>query len=168
MRPVQKITSITLIFILIGMFLCTDFLWAREPLRLPLCFQDKELKKRPEALLLKELDEVFNKGVIGEIVENAVRRLEIYLDKIYARGVIFDYDKELGVRIVKPGAIHKIAKVIKCNYELIPLLFLKLNLKLEGQGLIQFLLPSEYDVGPLDIRKYLTILESCQKIQTGT
>jgi len=152
---------------LIGVFSCTELLYARGDLRLPLCFQDKELKKRLEELFLEELDKVYNKGIIGEIVENAVRRLERYLDKIYARGVIFDYNKELRVRIVKSGTIHKIAKAIKCNYELIPLLFVKLNLKLERQGFVQFLLPSEYEVGPSDIQKYLTILVSYQKIQTA-
>ncbi len=167
MKKLNKTYNFVLIFTLVGVVLSPVSLWAEETLRLPLCFQNKELKKRPEALLLIEFDEVYYEGIIGEIVENAVKSLEVYLDKISMRGVIFDYYEELGVRIVKPGTIHKIAKAIKCNYELIPLLFLKLNLKLEGQGFIQFLLPSEYDVGPGDIRKYLTILESCQKIQTG-
>jgi len=167
MKNLYKVTNIVLIFTLIGVFLSSDLLCAEEALRLPLCFQNKELKNRVEELLPTESDEVYNNGIIGEIVENAVRRLERYLDKIYVRGVIFDYDEELRVRIVKSGTIHKIAKVIKCNYELIPLLFLKLNQRLEKQGFIQFLLPSEYDVGLDNIRQCLTILESCQKIQTG-
>ena len=164
----RRIANIALIFTLIGVFLSSDLLYARGALRLPLCFQNKELRNRVEELLPTEFDEVYYKGIIGEIVENAVRRLERYLDKSYARGVIFDYDQKSRVRIVKPGTIHKIARAIRCNYELIPLLFLKLNQGLEKQGLNQFLLPFEYKVGPEFVQEKLTIYKFFQKNQTGT
>ena len=161
---------------------------------MPLCFQDKELKKRPEALLLKKktrkpakkmeaiigiealiyLDNSLESGKFdiveldNKIPREAVDRLEEYIDNIRSSGKIYDYPGKEGFIVIKPGAIRIIAKEINCSYRLVPLLFLVLDARLEKQGLNRFTLPYEYSMGYGAVKDELgNHLVFYQKIQTG-
>lgn len=194
MKNLYKITNISLIFTLVGMFLSPVSLRAEEALRLPLCFQDKKLKKRPEALLSKKktgkleenmqlilgvevlnyLNSCLETGEFdivklnNKIPKEAVDRLEEYINNIRSSGKIYRYPEKERFIVIKPGAIRIIAREINCNYRLVPLLFLVLNPRLERQGLNQFILPYDYSMGYGTVQGELAdYLGFYQKIQTA-